>query len=45
MLNPQTNVGKLKIASSLYNLHVSKMTAKFKKDQQNLSSNMLRIPN
>ena len=45
MLNPKTNVGKLKIASSLSNLHVSKMAAKFKKYQQNLSSNMLRISN
>ena len=32
MLNPKTNVGKLKVASSLSNLHISKMAAKLKKN-------------
>ena len=32
MLNPKTNVGKLKMASSLSNLHISKMAAKLKKN-------------
>ena len=31
MLNPKTNVGKLKMASSLPNLHISKVAAKLKK--------------
>ena len=32
MLNPKTNVGKLKKASSLSNLHIFKMAAKLKKN-------------
>ena len=32
MLNPKTNVGKLKVAYSLSNLHISKMAAKLKKN-------------
>ena len=33
MLNPKTNVGKMKkMASSLSNLHISKMAAKLKKN-------------
>ena len=32
MLNPKTNVGKLKVASSLSYLHISKMAAKLKKN-------------
>ena len=31
MLNPKNNVGKLKMASSLSYLHISKMDAKVKK--------------
>ena len=36
MLNPKTNVSKLKMASSLSNLHISKMPAKLKKIHKNL---------
>ena len=32
MLNPKTNVGKQKMASSLSNFHISKMAAKLKKN-------------
>ena len=36
MLNPKTNVGKLKMASLLSNLHISKMAAKLRKIDKNL---------
>ena len=36
LLNPKTNVGKLKMASLLSNLHISKMAAKMKKIHENL---------
>ena len=34
MLNPKTNVGMPKMASSLSNLHIFKMAAKLKKTPQ-----------